>query len=140
MKLVKFDPAHVTMFQPHAEQLESVGQVTLERARVLAMSGPCFTGLDDDGNIVGCGGIAEVWEGRHMAWALLSVLSGRHMISITKTVRRLLLLVDGRIEVVVRHGFDAGDRWAKALGFKFHHHEEKFLPGGFDANIYARFQ
>jgi len=139
MNIITFDPSHVLQFNPHAGQIESVGMISVDRASVLAESGPAFTGVDGY-DVIGCGGIAEVWEGRYVLWALLSEDSGKHMVKITKMAQRLLMLFTGRIEVVVRSDFALGHRWAAILGFRHHHHEEKYFPGGLDADVYMRFQ
>jgi hypothetical protein len=68
---------------------------------------------------IGCGGFEECWTGRAGAWAVLSDDAGRHMVRITRAVKRGLELHSAeRIETTVQAGFEAGMRWAKALGFE----------------------
>lgn len=86
-----------------------------------------------------CAGRVGVWEGRYQIWAVLSTDACRHMIALTREIRRWVGVCPGRLEVIVRSDFEAGHRWVKLLGFKYHHHEEMFLPDGSDADIYVRF-
>lgn len=139
MKIIDFKPWHATVFDAEG-QPELSGISIPDNAQSLVGAGPCFTGTDDNDTIVGCGGLAQIWPGRYLMWALLSKESGKHMVSITKMAKRLLRLCEGRIEVIVRSDYQTGERWVQMLGFEWHHHEELFLPGGHDADIYMRFQ
>jgi hypothetical protein len=71
-----------------------------------------------DGTPVMCGGTMQQWPGRHIAWAYLNKLAGRHMRFITKGARRILDGVRGRVEITVREDFMGGHRWARMLGFE----------------------
>ena len=67
---------------------------------------------------VACGGTTQAWPGRHLAWMLISKLAAPHMLAITRRVKAGLEGLKGRIELTVRHDFQAGHRWAKMLGFE----------------------
>jgi hypothetical protein len=71
-----------------------------------------------DGEIVFSAGTTTQWPGRHIAWALLhDERSRKHMLWITREVKKNLARVQGRIEMTVRADFPAGQRWAEMLGF-----------------------
>jgi hypothetical protein len=62
------------------------------------------------------------------------------MLLITKTIRRYLAQVGGRIELTVRADFEAGQRWVRALGFHIETPRlEAFGPEGEDHIGYVRF-
>lgn len=138
MKIVPFQPEHALTIDMQEWQADAVNEMSPTYAQSLAACGPAFTALDGD-TVVACGGCAKMWADRHIIWTLLSKDARKHMTGVTRAGRRLLELQSGRIEAIVRSDFEQGHRWAKMCGMKFHHHEEKFLPGGRDADIYVRF-
>jgi hypothetical protein len=119
-------------------QVAQQGEATLD-AVVLEKLGDAFTITVGDRPIASIGRV-KMWNGRFELWAMLSDEASAHMFKITRVAQRLLQLCEGRLEVIVRSDFEQGHRWAKLLGFGFHHHEERFLPNGSDADIYVRFQ
>lgn len=138
MKIVPFEPSHLVGIDLQEWQSEITGELSPGYATSLASAGPAFTGIDGD-VVVFCGGCAKMWEGRHIVWSMLSKCSARHLISITRAAKRLIEMQSGRIEAIIRSDFDQGHRWARMCGLSFHHHEERFLPNGRDADIYVRF-
>lgn len=141
MKVVDFRPEHLLKINIQEKQLETAGEIDLQYGRGLLAAGPAITGMIGD-EIIFCGGKAKQWEGRYILWAVLSKAASKHMVRATKIARRMIALQeeDCRLEAIVRSDFDQGHRWAHMLGLQWHHHEEKFLPGGFDADIYVRLQ
>lgn len=139
MITIQMEVEHLTMFKPHGDHAEIKGVSVRENAEELISGGHAFTFMANDGDIIGCGGMAKFWEGRYMFWALLGESSGPYMTSLTKFARRLMMLADGRVEAIVKSDFELGRRWVEAIGLEWHHHEEKFLPGGHDADVYVRF-
>jgi hypothetical protein len=122
-------------------QSEISGGITEGYARGLKNAGIAYTGMLD-GEVLFCCGMAKCWEGRWVLWSMLSKKAAKHMLRITRISKRLIELHCnnyGRLEVTVRSDFEQAHRWVKMLGVPFHHHEEKFLPGGHDADIYVRF-
>lgn len=138
MKIEPMAPDHVTMIDVQDMQPEMDGIASREYASYLIKLGPALVGVDN-GRIIMCGGCAELWPGRYLLWALLSRKSGPHMFSIVKATKRFLDLQTGRVEAVVRTDFTEAHRLAIMCGLRWHHHEEKFLPGGVDADVYVRF-
>lgn len=141
MKLVDFRAEHGMAIKVQKAQAEVVTEITPEYCQILAHSSDrAYTGMIGD-TVVFCCGRFEVWKGRYNLWALLSEDACKHMLRITRIGRRLFDLQQGsgRFEAIVRADFEQGHRWVKMLGMKLHHHEERFLPNGGDADIYVRF-
>lgn len=136
MNIVPFEPAHADRIDLQEEQCKIGSEVTSEE---LARAGDAFTGMIGD-EVLFCAGRVRQWQGRWLLWAMLSKDANKYMLQITRAIRRLIDLaaMDGRLEVIVRSGFEEGHRWAKILGMRYHHHEERFLPDGSDADIYVR--
>lgn len=140
IEMVKFEPAHALEIDVQQRQFDHTGMMNLEYATNLAASGVAMSGISD-GRVLFCGGVAKIWEGRYSMWSLLSEDARRHMVRMTKIGKRMIstLPAPARIEMIVKHDFEEAHRWAKLLGFDLHHHEEKYLPDGADADIYVRF-
>ena len=93
--------------------------------------------------MAGCAGILPQWPGRAIAWALLTrELTARHFLRVHHKVLNVLLGAHGRgarrIETTVDAGFDAGHRWARALGFSPEGLMRSYSPEGRDHVLYAR--
>lgn len=138
MIIVPMKPEHITEIKVQKKQLEIIGCFSIPYAMELMALGPAFAGLRGN-EVVGCGGVAKLWEGRYMLWSILSESAGPHMLAIIRATKRLLRTQTGRVEAVVRSDFTEAHRLVKMCGLRWHHHEEKFLPGGLDADIYVRF-
>ncbi len=94
------------------------------------------------GDVLGVGGLLEMWQQRAYAWALLSGSAGPHMLALTRAIRFHLARASfRRIELVVDVAFAPGARWAELLGFERETPRplRSYLPGGRDAWLYARF-
>lgn len=138
--LVDYLPDHMLQIGVQEKQSEMLGEITKQYAHALATAGIAYTVMLDN-RVLACGGKAKQWEGRWILWAVLSREASRHMLRLTKITKRTLELHNhvGRLEAIVRSDFEQAHRWVKMLGLKWHHHEERFLPGGLDADIYVRF-
>lgn len=96
--------------------------------------------LEHEGIIIGCGGIVPLWQGRSVAWTLLSVHVKRHMVVATKYARAALESCGvARVEMYVKKDFPQGHRWARMLGFDLEAETMRaFYPDGSDFSLYAR--
>lgn len=135
MIIASFKPEHAALIALQNKQSEVIGAVD---AQLLADCGVASTLIIDD-EIIMCGGVVEQWQGRHVLWAMLSDKAGKYLYRATKFGRRLMETRDGRVEAIVRSDYPQAHRWVQLMGMKWHHHEERFLPGGIDADIYVRF-
>lgn len=133
MKLVPFRPEHVEMMDVQPAQ-----RLYVQQAEELQV-GDAWTGIADDGTVVGCAGLVEVWEGRAYAWAVLSAGAGKHMRQIVKAISaKLAASPVKRIEMAVDCRFSPGCRLASLLGFEVEARCKAYLYGGRDAYLYAR--
>ena len=95
--------------------------------------------LDEKGDVVICCGLALHWKDRAEAWAMLRSDCKNHMVTIHRTVRYFLDVVDiKRIEAVATPG-NTSIRWLGLLGFKRESSLMKnYFPGGESGILYAR--
>lgn len=135
--VIPFQPAHVLAMQVQPAQMAVIPTLA-EYADTAGIGGPAWTVLYD-GVILCCGGMIEIWQGRWQGWTLLSADCGRHMLALTRTVRRLFSGVDPRrLEAYVYTDFEPGHRWMRALGFKPEGIMYGFGEDGGDMVMYAR--
>jgi len=102
---IPFQPWHLDMIDTQEAQ-KSV--ITAD------VGGEAFTLID--GRILACYGAVRIWEGRWMAWAVLSRYAKDYMLSVTRHVKNVMKKADGRLEIIVESDFKEGLRWAKMLG------------------------
>jgi len=117
-----------------------------DQMRELAISrennGKCITGLVD-GNIVGVGGVDEMWTGVGEVWLMLSYETDRYPKRAYKVIRDGLkqLIEDNgfwRTQAWGRIDFDRAHTLFKHLGFKPEGIAKKYTPDGVDAILYAK--
>lgn len=132
--------AHVLALAPQRDQAGDGLEARARLAIAQAELGEAWAVLADD-EVIAVAGVTEAWEGRGIAWSLLSESAGRHMVSLTRAVRRYL---DGlkyrRLEMYVDAQFSAGCRWAGLLGFERETPKpmRSFTPNGNAAYLYGR--
>lgn len=108
----------------------------------MAWTGLSNTGSEGD-EILGCAGVLPEWEGRAIAWALLSdSISPRRFRAVHAAARKGLDEAHGkgyrRIETTIDPSFPAAIRWAAALGFDFEGLMKAYTPDGRDMYLVAR--
>ncbi|MGH6915683.1 MAG: GNAT family acetyltransferase, partial [Geminicoccales bacterium] len=104
----------------------------------LAEDSFAFTGFED-GKVVGCAGLVEIWPGRDCAWSLLSECGPRAFLKVHCTVVRYLeARRTRRTEMAVDVDHAAGQRWAALLGFRKEGLMKSYSPDGRDAFLYAK--
>lgn len=136
-QVVSFIPEHYRWLEGrHAEKLSfnPPADILADMAR----SGSWWTGVVD-GEPIAIAGVVHYWQGRCEAHAILSTDSGPHMLWVTRRARRHLATLKGRIEMTVRRGFDAGERWAAMLGFAYESTMPKYGPDGETHFRFVRF-
>lgn len=116
-----FDTSHLTLIDAQSRQgVDKIGMVDPTYAARLA-TGIALSAFID-GECVASAGIVRVYPHMAVAWALLgekAVQSLPAMVAITRKCRFVLSQETQykRIELVVRDGHQAAERWAWALGF-----------------------
>lgn len=114
-------------FRPHHryELVESTQSGSCDPSddlwRDVADQGASVT-LRIDGRTVLCGGVVQLEDGEHLAWAAIDELSRRHAVAIHRVARRVLKAAVAAVGRVLAHvvwdGFPEGHRWVEALGFR----------------------
>lgn len=114
--------------------------LTPENLAVLLTSGSVWAAYRE-GVPVAIAGLLEFWPGRVVAWAYIGRRAGPAMLKVTRMARRELARIhavhagQGRIELCVQDGHDAGGRWARQLGFFVESRMRRFY-GGKDYYMY----
>lgn len=117
MRLIPFEPAHLDAFPPQAAQAAYAKMRTREQAEAVA---PWFslTGIDDEGNILGCAGLAQLENGDLGAWAVFSERVLAMPLALFRVVKRGLdAHADRRMIAYVAQEHDKAARFAEALHF-----------------------
>ena len=105
----------------------------------LLKGGPAFT-VRAEGEVIGCLGMVEQWEGRALVWAVLSEDARKHLLALTRVARAYLYTSPfRRIEAAVDAHFRMGCRWAHLLGFELETPRPmpNYFANGNSAYLYA---
>lgn len=99
-----------------------------------------YTLINEEGRVVCCGGVVDMWGGRGELWAIFDKNCKKDFIGIFRTISRFIENIPyRRLESVVDWDFKAGHRFVEMLGFKL---ETPFMgayrPGGKDCSMYVR--
>lgn len=138
MHIIPFQPQHLRALVLQEAQAWMQPMLQADYGQSLVKAGPCFT-LENEGEIIVCSGLVNMWEGRAQAWALVSERAGAHFVRIFRAMRDFLEMQDTRrIEATVDAGFDAGHRLMKMLGFEYEGLMRAYLPDGRDCALYGR--
>lgn len=94
----------------------------------------------EDGTVLGCGGLMEMWAHRALVWSFVGANAGKHFTKIHRAVKEF---IDNapyrRIEAEVDVDFAPGHRWARMLGFTLEAERMKcFRVDGGDSALYAK--
>ncbi len=135
-----FEPEHLALINLQESQQCHAKYFTLGYGRQLKKAGPAFT-LSNNGKVILCSGLAYYWEGRAEMWAILDKDAGSQLLQATRMAKKAIeAYAVKRLEIIVRAGDTAGERWAKMLGFKLEGEEmASFYPDGSGASRYVRF-
>lgn len=139
IQVVKFHPDHLKRLRLQSSQEYFRTEFgNPDYGQQLAASPYSFTGLAD-GEVMACAGVHELWEGRGVAWALLSEAAGPHMRSISRAALGFLAQAPWRrVEAMIDAGFEPAHRWARMMGLQQEGLMRAYSPTGTDYYIYAR--
>lgn len=138
MEIVPFQSDHLYQLRLQNAQEMFYAKFSPNYGRALEDSGSGWTALVD-GRPVCCAGLVEQWEGRALAWCLLSEDSGTYFVRLVRAIRRALDMAHWRrVEANVDAEFVQGIRLANLLGFEVESKLQKFTPEGRDAFMYVR--
>lgn len=137
MIIVPMEPWHLERLelQPHQAALAPTIAQSGYRQDLAKLES--YAGLDGD-EVLGCMGILPQWHGRAIAWGLLGNVGPHRFMFVHRAILRWLEHAPRRVETWIDVGHEAGERWAKSLGFVKEGLMEAFHPKGTDAWLYAR--
>ena len=126
-----------------AQEVESslVATMTDEQWQHLLSISECYTCLKLE-EIIACGGVFPVWEGRGIVWFFLDGRTDRNGLLFLHRIG--LRLMDDwnqqfrRLETTVLESFPQGHRWAQMLGFMSEGVMKRYDIFGQDHRLYAR--
>lgn len=103
------------------DQAETFGKIGIpmdaDYGDILLQAGPCWTGIDDDGQVVGAAGFCRAFPTQASAWALFGEQVRRHRIEVVRFIRaRIEAAPWVRIEALTRADVPAQGRFARACG------------------------
>lgn len=100
----------------------------------------CHAIVDDNGDVLACGGVIQYWPGRGESWAIFNPRTKANALKVVRLMRdHLDTLPFRRIEATVICGFARGRRFAELLGFELEKEcVRKYLPDGSDCDLFAR--
>lgn len=137
--IVPMTAAHLaTLSLQPAQQLFS--EIVRQPAYVQSLidGGPAYALVDGD-EVFATAGLLPQWEGRAVAWALVSEAAGRRMVELHRAVLRCFEMHPfRRVETTVATHFEEGHRWARLLGFEREGTMRGYAPNGTDCDLYAR--
>lgn len=140
--LIPYRPEHLFSIKPRAED-HGAAKWMSPYDEVELMRHDSFTGVTDDGRVIGSAGAIRLWRGRYEAWAYIDASAGSDLLWITRRTRAflndLLERKARRVEANVALSFHNGHRFALACGFEIETEElEGFMPDGEAATRYVR--
>lgn len=118
----------------------------MERVKMQAKRGPCFTAICEGEGIASCWGFAQMWPGVFEVWLLTSTLiekSFEHkrcmvLTSISAIADAAIGLQAHRFQMTINPRFSYSERFAKALKFEQEGVLKAYGPDGSDFLLYAR--
>lgn len=105
----------------------------------LETDGRTFTGVNESGEVIVCGGVRELWEGRGELWALFNPNKQSYCKSFHKCILQTIEEVKiKRLEMAVYCENKLGHKLAKLLGFKLEAERLRaYRPDGGDISMYV---
>jgi len=138
VQIIPFKGEHLQALRLQRSQEDFGHQFTPEYGRSLESVGHSYTAMAD-GRPIACAGLAEQWEGRALAWALIGQDAGPHFVRMVRGMRRALDMSQWRrIEAQVDAEFVEGIRLAVMLGFEVESKMRAFTTEGRDAFMFVR--
>lgn len=128
-------------FTPQRQQIGRNDLASGDYDEYLIQGGPAFTVRDSSGDVLCFAGLIEQWEGRALAWAILSDECGDYMLSLTRAIGYYLRNCKyRRVEAYIDECFPQAHRWARLLGFECETPKpmRNFYPNGNSAFMYVR--
>jgi hypothetical protein len=138
--IVEFEAWHLNELTVQASQSPTWIPLGSEYGRALKAGGPCFSafvGME----VIACAGVVKCWEGRAMAWALLSDAMPQYKKAVHKAVKNFLKGYRiRRLECTVDPRNPKTRAWAERLGFSYEGTLEAYTPLGDNQILMVRIE
>lgn len=138
MIIAKFKPEHLDRIELQDSQADDTAMIADPEYRARLMMTDAYT-VFIGGEVMLCAGVSEIFEHRAVAWSLVSRHAGKEFRVIHRAVDGFLRQCKyDRVEMMVKSGFVAGERWAKLLGMEKEGLMRMCGPDKQDYFMYAR--
>jgi RimJ/RimL family protein N-acetyltransferase len=143
LEVVPFEPGHLLDIDLIDFQAYMKPMIEKEIYRkMLALSGPAYSGFDENGKLIGVAGVRQLNEKTYHAWGIFSKDLPKHSIAVLKAINLFCKsMFDNqaadRIQADVSMNYPAGIRFAKALKFQ-PEAIMKYYQQGVDHILYVR--
>jgi len=143
ISIVPYFPEHAWLMS-HKGRFPCIGNDPLAYAKELWVEGLSFSALDENKEVIGCAGVKPLWRGVGVAWTMLSCDILKHPFFLHRAVKRELTRIAierklHRVELIVMEGFEAGKKWARALGFESEGVRKQYTPDKQDIEMFVKF-
>lgn len=120
MTVVPLTVEHAAALVPQPHQASDAAWLRdPARVREWIAAGPAFAAVEGE-RVLAVGGVWDEGRGVGTAWCWLAAGLGAALIGVTWRARSFMRSCRfARLSMVTLDGFDAGTRWAQALGFDF---------------------
>jgi ribosomal protein S18 acetylase RimI-like enzyme len=137
---VEFEAWHLNELKVQASQSPTWIPLGTEYGTALKLGGPAFTAFVGITPIA-CAGVVRCWEGRAMAWALLSDAMPQYKKAVHKAVKNFLKGYRiRRLECTVDPRNPKTRAWAERLGFTYEGTLEAYTPLGDNQLLMVRIE
>jgi len=143
MRTIPFEPEHLLQIDDVVQVLSEIEKSNLQaKGEHAKAAGITTTIVDDNGNILACGGIGIMWPGSGEAWCVIAEKTA-HSASLMKFLRSVF---DGwikdnnllRVHAMTKEGWQSGESFLRFLGMKKECVLQKMGPDGINQVLYAR--
>lgn len=147
VNIVPFTWHHIAAMDLRPDELGDQTSIKdyIERAKVYAVRGPCFTAIMEGEGVLMCYGFLPYWSGVYEAWALTSYLVEKHPVTVIRKAQSLFNQVESdlnahRLQITVKCDNKRALRFAEALRFRSEGVLKAYGPNGSDYFMMARTQ
>jgi hypothetical protein len=138
--IVPFEAWHLNYIDVRPEQWAFAPILTEGYGQALARQGGGFTAFEGM-EVIAVAGIALLWPGRAMVWALMTPRMPSRIVVIHRAVFRYLRHYRcARVECVIDPVFAESVEWARRLGFHYESTMPKYAMDGRSMDLYVRLE
>lgn len=145
VNIVPFTWHHIAAMNIRPDELGDQTSIKdyIERAKIYAQRGPCYTAIFESEGVAMCWGFLPYWKGVYEAWALTSYLVEKHPIATIRTAQSIFNHIESdlqahRLQITVKANNKRSMRFAEALRFRPEGVLKSYGPNGSDYVMMAR--